>query len=496
MAKSVKDKQNALTKLEDLQVRKIQVFFKRSILNLVLKILTMQHSGFRTFKSVKNINRLFTNIDESLYKKNPELLAYIWCIAWFSKQWLDGIVTTDLIVEGAKRQPDFDNVKEEIINACIKDDHIISEAEAKMIFEMVGEALQYGYLSSVKHEYQSLLEDITFDHPGAFKELAGRLFDIAHSLIDIKHSTNFVTNKVTFNTNDSESVKEALTQTIESLTGTNACLVTGIRRLNSLLSPGYMPGKLYIYIGLPSSGKSMMLLKSVLDIRKYNPGYKCKTPGMKPCALYITMENSFTETIERIWNISFDDSIADYTPEEAIYRLGNELGLNKIINDDQGNAYVKTGETNASSEGKKLTLDILAPIKALVPNIEIVIKYFSYREINTDDLFTIIQDLRDENLEVIALSFDYIKRIRPNVVALDSVKMELNRIVNELKAMAVVLDIPVITAHQMNRASATIVDSAIRQGKSDVTKLVGRDGVGDALTSWASKNSLTAGIAC
>lgn len=462
-----------LPKLEDLQLRKINVFFKRSILKSILKILTMEHSGFRTVKTVKNINRLFTSLDTKMYDKNEELKSFIWCIEFFSKKWLDGIVNIDLIEEGAKRQTDYDDMKGKIITECRNDKNIISEAEAKMIFDLIAEALQYGYLTSVKKDYQALLDDITFDHPGAFKELAERLFNISHALIDIKHSTNFVTNKVTFSTNDLESMRNAIADTQQSLSTSNSILKTGIRRWNSLLSPGYMNGRLYIYLGLPGSGKSIILLKSALDIRKYNPGWKPKTPGMRPCVLYITMENSFTETIERMWNLCFDDSIVDHPLDEAIQMLCKEMGISKFFNEDK-----------VSYDTKEEAGDIIDQMhntsSSKEPNIEIIVKYFSYREINTDDLFTIIQDLRDENLEVVAFSFDYIKRIRPNVVALDSVKMELNRIVNELKALSVILDIPVITAHQMNRAAAATVDNAIRQGKGDVTKLVGRENVGDA----------------
>ena len=71
------------------------------------------------------------------------------------------------------------------------------------------------------------------------------------------------------------------------------------------------------------------------------------------------------------------------------------------------------------------------------------------------------------------------------------VKMELNRVINELKALAVLQDIPVVTAHQMNRAAAATVDAAIKQGKGDTGKLVGRENVGDAFevvesNDWAA----------
>lgn len=458
-------KQNRLTKISDLHVDKIRVFFKRSILKSIVKLLVMEHAGFRTFKAVKNINRLFTNIDLSKYKKNKELESYIWCINYISKQWLSGIVTIDLIIEGAKRQPEFDNIKEEIISSCVNDPNIISAPEAKMIFDLVSDALQYGFVTSMREEYQELLEDIDLNNPGAFKEVMDRLFLISKSLIDIQHNTNLVSNQITFNSADLSSVKEAVSKTISSLQGSGAVLKTGIRRLNTLLSPGYMSGRLYCYIGLPGSYKSGILLKTALDIRKYNEDFEPKTPGMKPCVLYITMENTFTETIERIWNMEFDDNITNYSEEEAVERLSEAMGFNISKNrDEDGNDDRLQFK---SEEGHQ--------------NIEIIIKYFPYREISTDDLFTIIQDLREDNMEVCCLVLDYIKRIRPATsMTSDTTKTELARIVNELKALSVIDDMPVVTAHQSNRAGAMAVDNAVRQGKGDVTKLVGRENTGDA----------------
>lgn len=472
MAKTTKGKSGQLTKVQDVKIDKIGVFFKKSILKSIVKILTMEHGGFRTFKSVKNINRLFTNIDMGKYQNNQELQSYIWCINYISKQWLEGVIDPDVIAEMAKRQPEFDNVKGDIISTCANDPNIISAPEAKAIFDLVGEALQYGYVASLKDEYINLLDDISLDSPGAFKELVNRLFLISQSLIDIKHNTNMVANKVTFNTADPDSMKEAISQTINSLKTSNNIFKTGIRRLNTLLSPGYMNGRLYVFMGLPAGGKSLILLKSALDIRKYNPDYKPKTPGMRPCVLYITMENSFTETIERVWNMSFDDSIVNYSEEEAYEKICKELGITRILNEDV--------EAYSTDTGEKLEAQLIDENLEGKTNIDIVMKYFSYREISTDDIFTIIQDLRDENMEVCALVFDYIKRIQPSVPVPDNVKLELNRIINELKALAVIGDIPVITAHQMNRTAAATVDAAARQGKGDVTKLAGRENVGDA----------------
>lgn len=473
MPKSSKKKITTLPKTNEIKFDKISVFYKRPILKSILKILTMEHSGFRTFKSVKNINRLFANLDLKKYQNHQELLSFIWCISYISKEWLSGVVSPDIIIEMAKRQPDFDNIKNNVIEECINDPNIVTPPEAKMIFDLIAEALQLGFVGAVRDEYINLLEDIDLNDSGAFRVILERLFMISQSLLDIKHNTNLVANKVTFNTADIDSVKEALSSTIESLSVSNNMFKVGIRRWNTLLSPAYMNGRLYTYIGAPGSGKSLILLKTALDIRKYNPDYQPRTPGMRSCVLYITMENSFTETIERIWNMTFDDPITNYSVDEATDILCNELGITRILRDDVVVTDLDTNERTLADLIKE-------PDESNKSNIELVIKYFSYREINTDDLFTIISDLRDENMEVCTLVFDYIKRIEPATPAADNVKLELNRIINELKALAVREDIPVVTAHQMNRAGAAVLDNAVRQGKGDGLKNVGREHTGDA----------------
>lgn len=466
-----KTKKSTLSRPDTIVLDKISVFFKKPILKQILRILVMPDPTYRTYKIVKNINKLFTHLDMSKYKNKPDSEAYIWCIKYVSKQWLDGVVTIQLIIEMARRNSEYDNVKESLITELADDDKIINPAEVKSLMMLVTEALQYGFIIGMKDEYIELLDSITLDEPGTFRKLTDRLFLVSQSLLDIKHNTNMVTNKIEFNSGDIGSVKSAISKTIKSLSESGAIYKTGIHRLNTLLSPGYMNGRLYTYLGLPGGGKSLMLLKSALDIRKFNPGVRPKTPGMRPAVLYITMENSFTETIERIWNMTFDDPMIDHSVEEAIELLCKELGINRFINDD---TTVDIGDSLSDQLDKR-------DEDQSKPNVEIVVQYYPYRSITTDDLFTIIQDLRDENLEVCVLVLDYLKRIQPATPVKDGVvKMELNRIINEMKAMAVILDIPVITAHQMNRAAAATVDAAVRQGKGDVNRLVGRENVGDA----------------
>ena len=135
-----------------------------------------------------------------------------------------------------------------------------------------------------------------------------------------------------------------------------------------------------MYLAFPGGGKSQILLKSALDIKKYNGHVKAKDPEKRPSVLYITMENSIDETIESIFNMMVSsDDIRNFTPKQIIKKL--KQGWNLTLTDQN--------------------------------NINIIVTYYPNRSIDTNDLYGIIQDIYDEGEEVIALILDYVKRIAP-----------------------------------------------------------------------------------
>ena len=178
--------------------------------------------------------------------------------------------------------------------------------------------------------------------------------------------------------------------------------------MNALLAPGYMSKRLYLYLAFPGKGKSTILLKSALDFKKYNT-VKTKDPDKRPAVLFLTLENSVEETVERIFNMTVDgDDIRNFRPNQVIKRLRKE---------------------------GKLELNDKNPM-------DIIIKEYKNREIDTNDIYSIINDLSDEGIEVVGLIVDYIKRIKPAEKASDE-KTELKNISNELKEIAKFFDIPV-----------------------------------------------------
>jgi hypothetical protein len=223
-------------------------------------------------------------------------------------------------------------------------------------------------------------------------------------------------------------------------------LMTGLQTLNLMLSPGYMPGRLYMYLGVTGGWKSAMLLSTCNWIRKYNK-VKPEIEGRRPTILYISNENTIAESIIRLFNMTVsNEDISNFEPSEVVQKLK-----------DIGGFTLKTEY-----------------------DIDLVMQYYGNMEISTSDLYGIIEDLEDDNREVICFVLDYIKRIRPAQRAQDE-RQQLAYASNELKDLAVRKKIPVITAQQINRAGNMTIDAALESGKEDLARFLGR---GNIAQSW------------
>ena len=436
---------NIRKKMMDLRAAKLPIKIDLTTLDMTIQFLYKEGS-LKTRKALTNIDKLFKSLDLTIYsEKEIELTNRIWIIQTTLEAYLrEGIVQEEIIKNYCKTDSECDDYKASILDQVTGTKRQINYEESKYLLKQIDERLAFGYTVTLKHVIQELFSLIDESDPRSYRVLSDDLYQIANSIINIKRRTNSLGAEQTFSLQE-EVFETVLFDSMEKLNNRNRIFITGIRHLNTFLAPGYMSKRLYTYLAFPGGGKSQMLLKAAFDIRKYNSGIQCKNPDNRPAVLMITMENSIEETIERIFNmVSSDDDIRNYSPKQVRKMLKNG-GLSLTDKD----------------------------------NIDVIIKYYPNRSIDTNDLYGIIQDLEDEGVEVVALILDYLKRIRPAEKGANE-KEELKNITNELKDLATYWDIPVITAQQLNRTASSIVDAAIQAKKSDVTKLVGRDGVAGA----------------
>lgn len=396
-----------MTDIKSIKMNKLKIKFSITTLNMIIAFI-YKDSVLRTRKTLSNIYKLFNNLDEEIYNDNEHLKSRVWIIKkTLHAKLIDGFETdVKYIMEYCKNDLECTEFIADIIDDIpnLK----ISYEESKYIVKKVDDALACGYTLTIKDLIQEILNQIDDGEFKSYRAVEDDLYSIATSIINIRRNTMSLGSDQTFSLDD-EIFDEVVEDCVQKLRDRNRIFLTGIQRLNTILSPGYMSKRLYTYLAFPGKGKSTILLKSAVDIKKYNAGIKTKDPDKRPAVLFLTLENDIAETVERLFNMtSGSEDIRNFSPKQVKQKLK------------------KNGKLVLSDEN----------------NIDIIIKEYKNRELDTNDLYTIINDLADEGIEVITLIIDYLKRIRPAEKASDE-KGELKNISNELKEVAKFYDIPV-----------------------------------------------------
>ena len=336
------------------------------------------------------------------------------------------IKNVDLILDAMRDEGEDKDIIEAI--EFMKNNPTIStQAECNKLCRKLADYIKYALILKAKEPFIKAL-DIIDDDDENLHDSIEKLYELAQQIAKAYQQVNVQSVIHSFDTAYIDAMKIAVADAKEARSP-DKCIITGIRGLNNLLSPGYLGGCLYIYAALPGNYKSGILLKSHVDTLKYNEHIKNTTNGKTPISMYISMENTMAQTIRRLWSVLFPTAdISSFTIDEITEMINNEL----------------------TAKGMRS-----------------VILYYGYREKSTKDLDAIIRSYNTEDSEVVAVYLDYIKRIRPgrtDIAVTSSEKSELHAIMNELKNIAAELNIPIVSGHQLNREAARQVDDIVKAG--------------------------------
>jgi replicative DNA helicase len=406
--------------------------------NIYKSICSILSSEKATFKTAQNVI-LFSRVVNEYPSKNPYCLTIKRILSFFERN----VISIPLIIDTMKDEGEDEEV---IQNIEYLKDHptITTQAEVTQLCMLLSDYVKYSKILKVKNSFVGTL-DVIDDDETPIKETVDALYRMSNEIVNAYNVVNVSAVSHTFDTNDREAMRTVVAETKDAQSP-DKIIRTSIRGLNNLLSPGYLSGCLYVYAGLPGNYKSGMLLQSHVDTCRYNEHLKNATNGKTPISIYISMENSMAQTLKRLWSLLYP------TADMAMFSVDE-------ITDMIENALTETGFRS-------------------------VLLYYGYREKSTADLANIIRSYNTDTTEVVAVYFDYIKRIRPartDLAAVSTEKGELNAIMNELKLMAIQFNIPIVTGHQLNRAAAQAVDNAIAHGGYDKTsEVLGRSQVGSA----------------
>lgn len=395
-----------------------------------------------------NLKQLLDVVDMDVYKSSYEIKDRLYLIRSILDLKLNEEVTKLALLKEQCKQNNPDLV--ELINNTTWSNSSLQTNDIKLINKWIEEHMQFYYfyveMPSIVNIWESCMKQGFNLNIDALNEVNDRM----NRLIVKMKNTEIATGILRQFNFAAPNVADLIKFTVEKAQKPSAILQTGIRNLNAILGPGFRGGKLYTILGMSGKFKSGTLLNIADQITKFNPSLEKVTNGKRNTLLFITMENSIEETIERLFGMYADetDSYMNSTPDQVISILRDKGKF--IISDD--------------------TADGIA----------LEIRYYANMEINTADLYRIIEDMENNNQHVIGLILDYIKRINSVYQHHGDETVRVTYVAKELKTLALTYDIPVITAQQINRMGNATVDAAMRNDKHDLIRYVGNSDIGGA----------------
>jgi energy-coupling factor transporter ATP-binding protein EcfA2 len=418
---------------------KVKMNFDINVLELMCSYIISQNANIKSSHLV-NMRNLFETLDLSIYENDIEKMKRIRFIRkGLEARLIDKLTSPTLIlayINGGIIDGDLD----------IEQFEELSNAELSFINETVSGALKCTFIENDIHRMMDigtryLAQDYRY-RSEIIKEYEEFIREANNKFRKVKAEA---LNDVVFTLEDGK-FENVVSDIYDKITSPSRGLICTMQGLNQMLGGWIEATRFYLLVGTAGVGKSNVLLNLALQMKKANKGFKTKDPTKVPTILMLTQENTVEETADRICTILTGSGMKNYSKEELIRIL--------------------------KSDGELMLSDI--------NNINITVIYRADRSIDTADLYTIIEDLEDDGYEVIALLQDHIKRIR-SIYKIPDIRLELGAVVNEMKVLAQLKEIPVISVAHLNRDASRTIDDGVRGNKSDLTRLLGRANVGESM---------------
>ena len=389
-----------------------------------------------------NMDKFISMIDLSKYETDSKLYSRMIVLRKaLDGKLREGLERKDILKEYCRDENNTD------INYVV--DHIedfcnLSLKEIQYITETVLDRLQFAFILFYKDIIVNEFMKIDQSEYKSLKQIVKVIRAKCEALMSDIRLAEYSLSKKMFSLDDSI-FNEFIESTVRKISDPSRALITGIRWLNDMLSPGFMPGRLYIFLASSGVFKSSMLLLCSYWIKKYNRVVP-KDPEAIPTVLLIVAENSIDETIVRLFNATVtNEDISNFKPKEVV----------KLLR-ETGKLTLNEGETN------------------------IIIVYGENDEYTPEKIRALIENLKSDKKEVIACVIDYLKRLGSDK-PYENDRIKYRNISNGLKDLSVYFEIPVITAYQLNRSAKINMDEAEKKNKTDSAKELSASFIAD---SW------------
>ena len=409
------------------------------LMNLFCSYVVSQNQSIHKF-AISNLDKLMRTISPSTFENNPLLAIKHRFILRALQGRLNGL-SGELILSDVSRHMDT--------SMLFQDPRFIRELsneEVKYIEDTVAQFLNTMTFDSKLDNFMQLCQD--YEHAD-YRERQAILDNIRSVMTNTM--TEFRRNDAANNSPSTvfrlSSIQNSMEEIHNYICNPSYKLVTGMQGFNGLLGGGLQKTRLYCLFGMSGEGKTVTLVNLLYQIWKYNKGFKCTDPTKKPCIVLLTMENLVIEYICSLFHaITRGGNIRDCSSAQA------------CLDEFKARHFEYSGDED----------------------IEIVIKYKAVNTVDTRYMYELVERLEEEGFETICFIMDYLMRIRPSEYTHD-LYTDLGTVANDFKTFAITKKIPVITASQLNREAAKIIDEGRNSNQLNIIKKLGRATIGDSV---------------
>lgn len=223
---------------------------------------------------------------------------------------------------------------------------------------------------------------------------------------------------------DLSSLSVLASEVVKELSTTGYYLNTGLENLDNAMGGGLKRGTLTLFGAKTSGFKSGLMLNLACSIKLHSKGIETFDKTKKPCVIYLSLENTQTETFKRL--ISYT---TDYTLSQIREMDPKELA----------NSCIKGLNGDMSSE-----------------DLQLMLLYKKSKTIDINHIYAIISEYETQGYEVVSIFVDYISTMnstRYKSSDMQSNALALADIASELYNLAISKNIAVVSGYQLNRGA-------------------------------------------
>ena len=404
--------------------------------------------------SVENLN-----VRKSDYSKLRDLI-YSLNLDYYAKDDTK-MYLVKILQEGLKVFDEYSNPNAMMMTTAIhhvleedRDFRFLDDEEVKFTVKYINMCVSQNYFFSRVDELIDILAEAKSASITDRQEIIEKACNIMRNIVT-DHELAQDNERDNFFDLEEENFNKTLSNVHEMLSNSSHRLQTGMQGFNELLGGGFETGRAYMVLGPSGEGKSGVLLNLAVQLKMFNPGIKTRDQRLKPCVAYLTQENSISETIERLWNITTSPG------EEFVAH-----NLDEIIGEMR-----TTGGLVMSDEN---------PI-----NLAIV-----YKKPHTNSTFwfyDFIEEMKTRGYEVVCILHDYVQRIRSaSEDARKELRLELGAIVNEECTLAKRMNIVFITVGQLNRGADDKLNQLRLKQSVDRVSTINKSDIGESMQMIAN----------